>query len=155
MKPASSQGMPRIAGPRSAGSAIARSISIVDTQSLKVIQTIDVLPDARRAEISSSGRVLVPHGGTDDAPAQYLSVYDVKSRGLVGRLAMHEGRKGPGGFGIHIAGERAFVSDRADRALFTMDLADLKMRRALATGHDDPDGLAVSPVRVAVLERTR
>ena len=40
---------------------------------------------------------------------------------------MHEGRKGPGGFGIHIVGERAFVSDRADRALFTMDLADLKV----------------------------
>jgi YVTN family beta-propeller protein len=134
---------------------IAKSISIVDTGSLKVIQTIDVPPDARRAEISASGRVLVPHAGTDAAPAQYLSVYDLKSRALVNRLAMHEGRKGAGGFGIHIAGERAFVSDRADRALFTTDLADLKSRRVLATGHDDPDGLAVSPVRVAVLERSR
>jgi DNA-binding beta-propeller fold protein YncE len=134
---------------------IARSISIVDTRSLEVIQTIDVPPDARRAEVSASGRVLVPHGGTDDAPAQYLSVYDVKSRALVNRLAMHEGRKGPGGFGIHVVGERAFVSDRADRALFVMDLDDVKVRRTLATGHDDPDGLAVSPVRVAVLERSR
>jgi YVTN family beta-propeller protein len=134
---------------------IAKSISIIDTGSLKVIQTIDVPPDARRAEISVSGRVLVPHGGTDAAPAQYLSVYDVKSRALVNRLAMHEGRKGSGGFGIHIVGERAFVSDRLDRALFTIDLDDLKSPRVLATGHDDPDGLAVSPVRVAVLERPR
>jgi YVTN family beta-propeller protein len=133
---------------------IARSISIVDTRSLKVTQTVDVPPDARRAEVSASGRVLVPHGGTDDAPAQYLSIYDLKSRALVNRLAMHEGRKGPGGFGIHIVGERAFVSDRADRALFTMSLDDLKSRRVLATGHEDPDGLAVSPVRVAVLERS-
>ena len=78
---------------------IARSISIVDTRSLKVTQTIDVPPDARRAEVSASGRVLVPHGGTDDAPAQYLSVYDLRTRALVNRLAMHEGRKGPGGFG--------------------------------------------------------
>ena len=132
---------------------VARSISIVDTQSLKVTQTIEVLPDARRAEISVGGRVLVPHGGADDKPAQYLSVYDVKSRALVNRLAMHEGRKGPGGFGIHIAGERAFVSDRADRSLFVMELADFKSRRTLATGHDDPDGLAVSPLRVGVLER--
>jgi YVTN family beta-propeller protein len=134
---------------------IATSISIVDTRSLKVIQTIDVPPDARRAEVSASGRVLVPHGGTDDAPAQYLAVYDLRSRALVSRLAMHEGRKGPGGFGIHVVGERAFVSDRADRALFIMDLDDLKSRRTLATGHDDPDGLALSPVRVAVLERSR
>ena len=132
---------------------VARSISIVDTQSLKVAETIEVLPDARRAEISVGGRVLVPHGGTDDKPAQYLSVYDVKSRALVDRLAMHEGRKGAGGFGIHIAGERAFVSDRADRSLFIMELANFKARRTLATGHDDPDGLAVSPVRVGVLER--
>ena len=77
----------------------------------------------------------------------------MRSRALVSRLAMHEGRKGPGGFGIHIAGERAFVSDRADRALFVMSLDDVKARRMLATGHDDPDGLAVSPVRVAVLTR--
>ena len=134
---------------------IARSISIVDTRSLKVIQTIDVPPDARRAEVSASGRVLVPHGGTDDAPAQYLSVYDLKSRALVNRLAMHEGRKEPGGFGIHLVGEQAFVSDRLDRALFTMDLDGFKSRRTLATGHDDPDGLAVSQVRVAALERSR
>lgn len=132
---------------------IARSISIVDTGSLEITHTIDVPPDARRAEISASGRVLVPHAGTEEAPAQYLSVYDMRSRALVSRLAMHEGRKGPGGFGIHIVGERAFVSDRADRALFIMSLDDVKTRRMLATDHDDPDGLAVSPVRVAVLER--
>ena len=129
----------------------AKSISIVDTGSLEVVHTIDVPPDARRAEISAAGRVLVPHAGPDDAPAQYLSLYDVRSRALVNRLAMHEGRKGPGGFGIHLVGERAFVSDRADRALFTMGLDDFTSRRTLATGHDDPDGLAVSPVRVAVL----
>jgi DNA-binding beta-propeller fold protein YncE len=131
----------------------ARSISIVDTQSLKVVSTIEVPPDARRAEISTSGRVLVPHGRTDDAPAQVLSVYDVKSRALVNRLALHEGRKGAGGFGIHLVGERAFVSDRLDRALFIMDLDDFKSRRVLVTGQDDPDGVAVSPVRVAVLDR--
>ena len=132
---------------------VAQSISIVDTQSLKVVQTVEVMPDARRAEISVGGRVLVPHGGPADKPAQYLSVYDVRSRALVNRLAMHEGRKGQGGFGIHVVGERAFVSDRADRSLFVMELVDFKSRRTLATGHDDPDGLAVSPVRVRVLDR--
>ncbi|MGQ0735017.1 MAG: YncE family protein [Acidobacteriota bacterium] len=126
---------------------IAASIAIVDTRSLNVIDTVAVPPDARRAEISAAGRVLVPHGGPDNAPAQYLSVYDAKSRALVQRLAMHEGRKGPGGFGIHIVGERAFVSDRADGALFILDLQDLTSRRTLAT-LGDPDGLAFSPVRV-------
>jgi len=66
---------------------------------------------------------------------------------------MHEGQKGPGGFGIHIVGERAFASDRAGRALLAMDLANVATAGAIATGLDDPDGLAYSPVRVSVLER--
>ena len=132
---------------------VANTISIVDTGSLEVRHTLNVPPDARRAEISASGRVLVPHSGANGAPAQYLSIYDAKSRTLVNRLAMHEGREGPGGFGIHIVGERAFVSDRADRAIFTLHLDDFKTPRMIATGHDDPDGLAFSSVRVAALER--
>jgi hypothetical protein len=66
---------------------------------------------------------------------------------------MHEGRREGGGFGIHLHGERAFVSDRLDRALFVLDLDAFPSRRPLATGHEDPDGLAYSPVRVAVLDR--
>jgi hypothetical protein len=55
--------------------------------------------------------------------------------------------------GIHIVGERAFASDRAGRALLALDLATVATAGAIATGLDDPDGLAYSPVRVAVLER--
>jgi DNA-binding beta-propeller fold protein YncE len=132
---------------------LAGTISIVDTRSLTIAATLDVPPDARRAEISVGGRVLVPHGGPPDAPAQVLSVYDLQRRVLIGRHAMHAGRNGPGGFGIHIVGERAFASDRAGRALLAMDLADVATAGAIATDLDDPDGLAYSPVRVSVLER--
>jgi YVTN family beta-propeller protein len=132
---------------------LAGTISIVDTRSLTVAATLDVPPDARRAEISAGGRVLVPHGGPPDAPAQFLSVYDLRRRVLIGRHAMHEGRTGPGGFGIHIVGERAFASDRAGRALVAMDLANAATAAVIATDLDDPDGLAYSPVRVSVLER--
>jgi hypothetical protein len=98
--------------------------------------------------------VLVPHGAAPDSPAQVLSVYDLRRRVLVSRHAMHEGRKGAGGgFGIHIVGERAFASDRAGRALLAMDLPNVATAGAFATGLDDPDGLAYSPVRVSVLER--
>lgn len=131
---------------------VAGTISIVDTQSLAVIQTVDVPPDARRAEISASGRVLVPHGSPGETPAQYLSVFDARTRALLHRVARHEGRTGPGGFGIHLAGERAFVSDRADRSVFTLALDGLAMGRQLAADLDDPDGLAWSPVRLAVFD---
>jgi hypothetical protein len=78
-------------------------------------------------------------------------VFDLRRRTLVGRHAMHEGQKGPGGFGIHVVGERAFASDRAGRALLAMDLANISGTAVIATGLNDPDGLAWSPVRLAVL----
>ena len=131
---------------------LAGTISIVDTRSLKVTATLDVRP-TRVARRSRWGSRLVPHGGPPDAPAQFLSVYDLRRRVLVGRHAMHEGRKGPGGFGIHIVGERAFASDRAGRALLAFDLANVAAAGTIATDLDDPDGLAYSPVRVSVLER--
>ncbi len=134
---------------------LAGTISIVDTRSLTVAATLDVPPDARRAEISAGGRVLVPHGGPPGAPAQVLSVYDLRRRALAGRFARHEGREGPGGYGIHVVGERAFASDRAGRALLAMELAHVEGAVVIATGLDDPDGLAYSPVRVSVLERSR
>ena len=67
-------------------------------------------------------------------------MYDLRRRALIGRHAMHEGRKGAGGFGIHIVGERAFASDRAGQALLAMDLANVATASAIATGLDDPDG---------------
>lgn len=131
----------------------ARSISIVDTRALKVVHSIDVPPDARRAEISPAGRVLVPHAGPADAPGQYLSVYDVRSRTLLHRRRVHEREASPGGFGIHVVGERAFVSDRAARSVFVIAIDGLKTLRTLTTAHDDPDGLAYSPLRLDVLSR--
>ena len=132
---------------------LAGTISVVDTRSLRVVATLDVPPDARRAEISAEGRVLVSHGGPPDAPAQVLSVFELRRRVLIDQHVMHAGRKGAGGFGIHIVGERAFASDRAGRALLAMDLANVATASAIATDLDDPDGLAYSPVRVSVLER--
>ncbi|MEZ5284942.1 MAG: hypothetical protein R2712_09050 [Vicinamibacterales bacterium] len=131
---------------------VAGTISVVDTTTLTVTATVTVPPDARRAEISAEGRVLVPHGGPPDAPAQFLSVYDIATRTLVGRHAMHEGSREPGGFGIHIVGERAYASDRAGRTLLSMDLARVSEVSTIATGLDDPDGLAWSPVRLSVLQ---
>ncbi len=132
---------------------IAGTIAIVDTAAGRVAASIDVPPDARRAEISAEGRVLVPHGGPPGKPAQFLSVYDMRTRALAGRLSLHEGRSGPGGFGIHIVGERAFASDRAGRAVLAFDLASMATPETFAANLDDPDGLAYSPVRLAVLER--
>jgi YVTN family beta-propeller protein len=130
---------------------LAKTISIVDTQTLAVTATIEGPADARRAEISPQGRVLVPHAGTQGSPAASLSIYDWRQRTALHHLAIHQGDGGPG-FGIHIAGEQAFASDRAGRALLMIDLAAPRTAQPVATLVDDPDGLAYSPLRLAVFD---
>jgi hypothetical protein len=138
------------------------SISFFDLASGIEMARVPIGPAIpHQVAVSADGRVALTVGPCARSTrwhgrcAGAVSVGVLKSRALVNRLALHEGRKGAGGFGIHIVGERVFVSDRMDRSLFIMDLDDFKSRRTLVTGHDDPDGLAVSPVRVAVLERTQ
>ena len=130
----------------------AASISIVDAASLRVVETIAARPNAGRVEISRDGRVLVPNGASAQATAQYLTVYDARTRAVVDELAVRE--SGRGAFGIHLFGEVAFVSDRGERSIRLYDLAaSLAEAETLTTEHDDPDGLAYSPVRVQVYDQ--
>jgi len=66
----------------------------------------------------------------------------VTSRGAEGTLSI-----------IALAGEAPKCWPRA--ACSCRMAAQMMRRRMLATGHHDPDGLAVSSVRVAVLERSQ
>ena len=127
------------------------TISIVDTTRLEVVDTVPARPGASRAEISAAGRALVPNGSAGQATAKYLTMYDVASRRVTHEHPIDDGRPGTGAFGIHIVGETAFVADRSARSIAVYDLADFPNARTLATNHTAPDGLAYSPVRVAVM----
>jgi YVTN family beta-propeller protein len=130
----------------------AESISIVDTESLEVVDTIESPPFAGRAEISQAGRVLVPNGTSGQDLELYLTLYDLETREVTARHSVRPGEAGPGGFGIHIAGETAFVSDRAAREIAVYDLGQFPAApRILTMGHDDPDGLGFSTLRLDVM----
>ena len=131
----------------------AGTISIVATTTSQLIDTIDARLGAGRAEISTAGRVLVPNGTAGQVTARYLTLYDATSRGVIGELAMNDGRPGTGAFGIHIVGEAGFVADRAERSISIYDLDNFPEARVLAVGHPNPDGLGYSPLRVAVLRK--
>jgi YVTN family beta-propeller protein len=130
----------------------ADSISVVNTGTRRVVATLPARSGAGRAEISAAGRVFVPNGRSATEESKYLTVYDLASRRMRQELPMNDGQLGGGGYGIHIAGERAFVADRADRSIAIYDLTDLSLVRTIETAHPDPDGLAYSPVRVAAME---
>lgn len=129
------------------------SISIVDTDSLEVVEVIEAPPFAGRAEISEGGRVLVPNGSFGAAEAaQNLTLYDLATREQIAQHEVRPADEGAGAFGIHIVGERAFVSDRSSGDISIYDLESFPESRVLTEGHDDPDGLGFSPHRLNVLE---
>jgi DNA-binding beta-propeller fold protein YncE len=129
----------------------AATISVVNTGTLEIVATLPARAGAGRAEISAAGRVLVPNGSSAASAEKFLTVYDLAARRVVVESPMNGGQPGPGAYGIHIVGERAFVADRAARSIALYDLADLSLVRTIVSAHPDPDGLAHSPVRVAVM----
>ncbi len=129
------------------------TISVVDTESLSIVDTLDTQPGAGRAEISAGGKALVPNGTGAQAAMRYLTLYDIEDRSVIGELATNDGRPGTGSFGIHIVGETAFVADRGERSISIYDLDDFPSARALASDLPDPDGLGYSPLRLAVFGR--
>lgn len=131
-----------------------QSVAIVDTRTRSIAQKIDSAPFVGRAEISASGRVLVPNGsfGGESAPQQ-LTLYDLSSRRQLARHRVREAQDNTGGFNIHIVGETAFVSDRTSGAIEIYDLANFPASTVLFAEHDAPDGMAWSPVRMNAVTR--
>jgi hypothetical protein len=81
-----------------------------------------------------------------------VSVYDLARRELVAERRVREGERSTGSFGILVEGETLYVGDREGRRILVYDLETLGPPRVLATDHDEPDGLAWSPLRLAVFD---
>ncbi|MDE0082029.1 MAG: hypothetical protein OXT72_05215 [Gammaproteobacteria bacterium] len=128
---------------------IANTISVIDTGTFAVAATIEAPPDARRVEMSPTGRVLVPNAAEGGSLAQY----DLATRELVVNTRIREEGES-GSAGILAVGALAFISDRSDDAILLYDLEAPGVRRILTTDHDAPDGIAWSPLRVAAFEET-
>lgn len=124
------------------------SISIVDTGALEVVDEVETPPNPRRAEISESGRVLVPSGGRETQPR--LTLYALDTREQVDEHVLSESARGP--LGVHVAEEHAFVSDLAAGTISIYDLERFPSSRLITGDHEVPDGLGFSPHRLDVLE---
>jgi YVTN family beta-propeller protein len=131
---------------------LANSISVVDTRRGRVSTTIEDQGFVGRVEISAAGRVLIPTGGAPgQSEPQVLSIYDVDSDQLIEQHVAREATDGPGGYSIHIVGEIVFAADRGTNRLLIYDLDDFPSSQVLIEGHDAPDGIAYSPLRMNVL----
>jgi YVTN family beta-propeller protein len=131
-----------------------QTISVIDTTSLTVVATVPSRPAAGRVEIGPSGRAIVPNGGGGGPPVpQYLQMFDVKSRKMLAEIPLRDGKPQDGNFGVLIRGDVAFVSDPVQRTIRMIDLRAFGKSplEVLASAHEEPDGMAWSPVRVSVM----
>ena len=129
------------------------TISVVDTAALKVVATLPSRLAAGRVEIGANGLAIVPNGGAGRIVPQYLRLYDVKARKTLGEVPLRDGTPQDGNFGVLIVGDMGFVSDpdlTSTIRMFDLRAFGKAALQVLATTAT-PDGLAWSPVRVAVM----
>ncbi len=127
------------------------SISVIDSQSLKIVATLESRPSAGRIEMGPDGYAIVPNGGRGSRVRQYLRLWDVEARRVITEVTLRDGEPQDGNFGVLIHDGMAFASDPNLGMIQVFRLADLTDRRVLMVDHDAPDGMAWSPVRVRVM----
>ncbi len=129
------------------------TISVIDTKSLGIIDTIDSRLYAGRIEMSRDGRfAIVPNGSSAGEVPNFLRLYDVDKRELVTEVPIRDGTPQIGFFGILIVEDRVFATDPRKGTMQTYNLDGLDDRQYLLKDHEMPDGMAWSPVRVNVME---
>ena len=129
------------------------TISIVDAESLEVLDKIEARPLAGRIEISAEGRVAVVNGNTGTALPQYARLYDLNSREVLREMPLRDGQPGRGNFGILIRGESLYVSDPSANTIKVFDMRSMSEPEVLAIGMAGPDGMDWSPLRMSLLEQ--
>ena len=127
------------------------SISVIDTKSLEIVATLDSRPFAGRIDMGPDGFAIVPNGGRGSQVPQYLTLWDVEARRMIREVPLRDGEPQGGNFGVLIHDGMAFASDPNAGTIQIFELDGLTGRRLLVVEHEAPDGLAWSPIRVAVL----
>ena len=130
------------------------SISVIDSESLKVVAKFNTRPFAGRIEMGPNGKAIVPNGGGGGAPVpQYLRLIDVDTREMITEVPLRDGTPQGGNFGVLIQDGMAFASDPGRGTIQVFNLENLSEREVLVSGHESPDGLAWSSIRVNVMTR--
>lgn len=136
------------------GNRGAANVSVIDTLSRSIVDTIDLEGAPVRVEISAAGRVVIPTGGMlGQATAPGLSIFDLETRDRIGRYMEPQVADGPGGFPIHLAGETLIAGDRAAGLVLAFDLDNFPSSKVVANGLNNPDGIVYSPLRMSVFSQ--
>ncbi len=126
------------------------SISVIDAQTLSVEDNFLSADQPRRIAALPGGRVVVVSGNQAGA---FLRIYAEGTRAILHDVSISALLPGDEGYGFLVNKEFGFVSNRTGGRILVYNLADPTAPPTILTdGHDRPDGMAWSPLRVAVLD---
>ncbi|MEE8249926.1 MAG: cytochrome D1 domain-containing protein, partial [Gammaproteobacteria bacterium] len=126
------------------------SISVIDAQTLRVTANFPSADQPRRTAALPGGRVVIVNGNQAGAS---LRIYADETRAVLHDISISALLPGDDGYGFLLQGQLGFVSNRTGGRIIVYDLADPTAPPTILTdGHDRPDGMAWSPLRVSVLD---
>ena len=126
------------------------SISVIDAQTLSVVDNFLSADQPRRIAALPGGRVVVVSGNQAGA---FLRIYAEGTRAILHDVSISAQLPGDEGYGFLVNKDFGFVSNRTGGRILVYNLADPTAPPTILTdGHDRPDGMAWSPLRVAVLD---
>ena len=126
------------------------SISVIDTRTLRVTNNFPSADQPRRTAALSGGRVVIVSGNQAGAS---LRIYADDTWAVLHDISISALLPGDEGYGFLVQDQHGFISNRTGGRILVYDLADPSAPPAILTdGHDRPDGMAWSPLRVAVLD---
>ncbi len=127
------------------------TISIIDPESLTIVEKFDAGTQPRRLANLPDGRMAVIYGNRETAG---IHIYDIQTREVLDQLTIPGDEPGAGGFGFLAVGDTGFVTTRLDGRILAYDFAAPESPpRTLAIDHETPDGMAWSPLRLDVFDQ--
>ena len=127
------------------------TISIIDPEGLVEREKFEAATQPRRLANLPGGRMAVIYGNRETVG---IRIFDTRTREVLHDLAIPGDGVGAGGFGFFAVDDVGFVSTRLDGRILVYDFADPEAPpRTLAAGHETPDGMNWTPLRVDVFNR--
>ena len=127
------------------------TISVIDPQALVELEKFPAATQPRRLANLPDGRMAVVYGNRETVG---IRIFDTQTREALHDLPIPGEEVGAGGFGFLAVGNMGFVSTRLDGRILVYDFGDPSAPpRTLVSGHETPDGMNWTPVRVDVFNR--
>jgi len=127
------------------------TISIIDPEALVQLEKFEAATQPRRLANLPGGRMAVIYGNSETVG---IRIFEAETREVLHDLPIPGEGAGAGGFGFFAVGDTGFVSTRLDGRILVYDFsAPEAPPRTLVTGHETPDGMNWTPLRVDVFNR--